>query len=216
MSRPRITYFDCRGRVEPIRLLLEGLGIQFDDHRVPAEEWLEVKPKTPFGGLPSFVDGDLEIWQTHAVLRHLARTHDLYGSTETDHVQCDIFEEAFADLNALLGRAPWRPDFEAGRPSFIRLELGPALAQLERQLQQAKGCPSTWVGSSLTFVDFVAFGVLDHAWAMFPEVSGGYPLLQEFCAKFARRSRIAAYLQSDRRPAALQFGPKGQIFELAD
>ena len=51
---------------------------------------------------------------------------------------------------------------------------------------------------------------------MFPEVSGGYPRLEELCAEIASRPRIAAYLQSDRRPAAIQFGPKGQIFELAD
>lgn len=134
-------------------------------------------PETPFGGLPSYEHEGLEIWQTHAVLRHLARTHDLYGSTETERVQCDVFEEAFVDLNSLVGRAPWRPDFEAGRSSFIALELRPALEQLTAQLERAAGRSSSWVGSSLTFVDLLAFVVLDNVRGMFPEVRGDYPLL---------------------------------------
>ena len=90
------------------------------------------------------------------------------------------------------------------------------MARLEQRLERVKGRPSFWVGSSLTFVDVLAFAVLDHTRAMFPEVTGDHPLLWEFCAGIASRPRIEAYLKSDRRPAAIQFGPKGQIFELAD
>lgn len=54
----KLTYFDVRGRIDPVRLMLEATGhpytfngIQFGESR---EEWLEKKKytPTPFGSLP--------------------------------------------------------------------------------------------------------------------------------------------------------------------
>ena len=213
MPKPTITYFDIRARAEPIRLILEELSVDYEDRRVRAEDWPELKPKTPFGRLPSYCEADLEIWQSHAIFRHIARVHDLYGSTESDRVRCDVVEEAFADLNNLVGRAPWRPEFDETRNDFIANELSPALAQLECFLQTNETGTSFWVGSSLTFVDLIAFAHLDCTRAMFPEATVQHPLLQEFCTGIAKRPRIAAYLRSSRRPPAIQYGPKGKIYE---
>merc|ERR1712241_929904 len=53
----KITYFNLRGRAEPSRLLLAYGGIKYEDCRItPAfqdnREWMELKPKTPYGSLP--------------------------------------------------------------------------------------------------------------------------------------------------------------------
>ena len=212
MAKPTITYFDIRARAEPIRLILEELGIEYDDQQVSADDWAELKSKTPFGWLPAYREGDLEIWQSHAIYRHLARVHDLYGSGEEERVRCDVVEEALADLNSLIGRAPWRPGFDKTRADFIRSELSPVLERLERFLRTNETGTSFWVGSSLTFVDLIAFAVLDCTGAMFPEALAQHPVLQRFCDEFARRPRIAAYLRSSRRPPAIQYGPEGKIY----
>jgi glutathione S-transferase len=213
MAKPTIIYFDIRARAEPIRLILEELGLEYDDHQVRPEDWPDLKPKTPFGWLPAYREGDLEIWQSHAIYRHLARVHDLYGSAENQRVRCDVVEEALADLNTLIGRAPWTPEFEKTREDFMGNELSPALARLERFLQTNEAGRSFWVGSSLTFVDLVAFAFLDCTRAMFPEAMAGCPVLQEFCNRIATRPRIAVYLRSSRRPQAIQYGPGGKIYE---
>ena len=213
MAKPTIIYFDIRARAEPIRLILEELGIEYEDQQVRPEEWPELKPKTPFGWLPAYREGNLEIWQSHAIYRHLARVHDLYGSNEEQRVRCDVVEEALADVNTLIGRAPWRPGFEKTREEFIRSELSPAVARLERFLRTNEAGTSFWVGSSLTFVDLIAFAFFDSTGAMFPEAMADHPVLQEFCDEIAARPRIAAYLRSSRRPAAIQYGPGGKIYD---
>jgi glutathione S-transferase len=210
VAKPILTYFDARARADPIRLALEELGIAYEDRRIMGE-WAQLKPKTPFGALPSYKDGALEIFQTHAILRHLARVHDLYGTTEAERIRCDIVEEAFADLNNLIGGALWRADFAATRGDFIELELSPRLGQLEGFLNANPEGPAFWVGSAITFVDLIALALLDCAGSIFPEAICDYDDLKNFCDGIARRPRIGAYLQSDRRPGVIMYGPEGAI-----
>ena len=193
MSKARIAYFEGRARVEPIRVILEELGIPYEDEKVSFETWVTMKGETPFGALPSYRRGEMEIFQSHAIIRHLARVHDLYGSTEAERVRCDVIEEAISDLNELVGKAPWRSDFKSGRADYVANELGPALDQLERFLKANENPGGFWVGSSLTFVDLIAYALLDSTSAMFPEALKKCPALREFCDQIASRPRIAAY-----------------------
>jgi len=212
MSKAKLAYFDGRARVEPIRVILEELAIPYEDLKVSFETWVKMKNDTPFGALPSYRDGDLEIFQSHAIIRHLARVHDLYGSTEAERVRCDVIEEAFSDLNELVGKAPWRTNFERERADYVTNELGPALERLERFLGSNPNPGGFWVGSSLTFVDLIAYAILDSTGAMFPEPLKRCPALRQFCDEIASRPRIAAYVESGRRPATIQLGPGGPIY----
>lgn len=213
MSETTIAYFEARARVEPIRVILEELAIPYEDRRISFEAWVEMKSGTPFGALPSYRKGDIEIFQSQAIIRHLARVHDLYGSTEAERVRCDVVEEAISDLNELVGKAPWRPNFAAERADYVANELGPVLDQLERFLKSNQDPSGFWVGPSLTFVDLIAFALLDSTGAMFPEALEQYPALREFCDRIANRPRIAAYIESGRRPAIIQLGPGGPIYD---
>ena len=96
MTLPTVTYFDVRARAEPIRLILEELGVQYEDRQITDQEWSRLRSSTPFGWLPVYRDGDLEIWQSNAIYRHLARVHDLYGSNE---VIGTIFAGAITNSN---------------------------------------------------------------------------------------------------------------------
>jgi glutathione S-transferase len=40
-SKPQITYFDVRGRAEPIRLLLEETGVAYEDLQITSDQWQE-------------------------------------------------------------------------------------------------------------------------------------------------------------------------------
>jgi len=211
MSKAKIAYFEGRARVEPIRVMLEELAIPYEDQKVSFEMWGEMKKDTPFGALPSYREGDMEIFQSHAIMRHLARVHDLYGSTEAERVRCDVVEEALSDLNELVGKAPWRTHFANERANYVANELGPALGRLERFLESNQNPGGFWVGSSLTFVDLIAYAILDSTGAMFPEAMEKFAPLREFCDEIARRPRIAAYIESGRRPVTIQIGPRGPI-----
>ena len=61
MERPTIIYFDIRARAEPIRLILEEMAIAYDDQQITDDQWLDLRPTTPFGWLPCYRDGESEV-----------------------------------------------------------------------------------------------------------------------------------------------------------
>jgi glutathione S-transferase len=53
MSKPKLFYFDAPvSRGEECRLAFSLAGLDFEDVRLSREQWLAMKPTSPFGGLP--------------------------------------------------------------------------------------------------------------------------------------------------------------------
>jgi hypothetical protein len=109
---PVLTYFPIRGRAEPIRLLLEDAQIKYEDNR--NFNWQQEKPnrdKYPFGQLPAISFGSLHIVQQDAILRHLAREHNYYGTLPEEMADADMIAGAVEDLKGPYGRAIYGGDF---------------------------------------------------------------------------------------------------------
>lgn len=100
MSKMQIIYFFLRGRAEAIRTLLVEQGVEYEEQDVmPMEKWLnEWKPKMAFGQCPMLIDGDVELVQSNAILRYLARKYDLYGSTNQEAARVDMINDGVEDL----------------------------------------------------------------------------------------------------------------------
>jgi glutathione S-transferase len=213
-QRPQIVYFDIRGRAEPIRLLLEEADVAYEDVQIGQEEWPKVRPTTPFGRVPIYRDGDLEIPETYAILNYLARKHDLVAKDEPGRVRCDVAVEAFRDYGERLGAVfgALSATSDEGRRSFIMEELPERLSALEALYASNSGESGWWSGESLTIADFAAFYQLEGIGNHFPDALSGFDGLNAFQAKFSSRPRIQAYLISERRPAALFYGPAGKIY----
>jgi len=202
-ARPRIVYFDIRGRAEAIRLMLEDLGEPYDDERVRSSEaWAALKPHTPFGALPIYREGDLEFAQAQAIYRHIARTRDLYGTNERERVECDVGAEALNEAIENFWRFFWEPDYADKTDAFERGALAETLLDLERWFTRATNTPQFWVDDRLTYVDFIAWRYLDEVDALVPAALAARPALAAFHRAFQTRPRIAAYLASKRRPKA--------------
>ena len=53
MSHYKLTYFDFDGgRGEPVRIALHAAGIDFEDHRIPFEEFMQMRPTMRFTCTP--------------------------------------------------------------------------------------------------------------------------------------------------------------------
>ena len=86
MSRPTLTYFDApMSRGEECRLALHLGGVDFDDKRIKREEWMALKPTTPFGSLPLFaVPGHPVLAQSNAILVYVGRRHGLHPKDDLE------------------------------------------------------------------------------------------------------------------------------------
>uniref|UniRef100_A0A8C7UXX0 glutathione transferase n=1 Tax=Oncorhynchus mykiss TaxID=8022 RepID=A0A8C7UXX0_ONCMY len=95
-----LTYFPVRGRAEVIRVMLKDQGAEFDEKVITMEMWKEstLKASCLFGQLPIFEDGDLTLYQTNAIRRHLARKLGLYGKDQREAALIDMMDEAIQDL----------------------------------------------------------------------------------------------------------------------
>lgn len=143
-------YFPARGRAEPIRLAMALVGQPWFEP--PIEPLAAVMRRQldsyPFRQLPRYVEeGDVDLVQSMAILRHLGRKHKLYGSDLAEAASIDMVLEAAADLRAKLKNVwcttGFSPQAVAAYTSTVLApaeqlcssdEPGPGLACLERLL----------------------------------------------------------------------------------
>ena len=212
-DRPQLLYFDIRGRAEPIRMVLFFLGVEFEDRQVTQEAWQELRSSTPFGRMPVYRDGDVEIPETFAILNHLGRKHGLCGVTEHDRIRCDITIEAWRDYgNRVANTFGALSHSEDARNHFLAEEQPSLLADLESFYLERDTATDYWAGASPTIADFAAFHLIEGLAGQFPDVLKRFPALESFHGSFAALPKVKGYLESPQRPAALFYGPKGKIF----
>jgi glutathione S-transferase len=205
-SVPVLTYFTFRGLGEPIRLLFEDRGVAYRDHRVGfGPEWDALKPAMRFGQMPRLMVGDLVLFQSQAILRHLARADGLCGETEAERVRCDTSVEAARDTQQALWDHFWSPgsDSHEAMAGFENERLADTLGKLGDWLGDAP-----WFGGEqLLFCDYYAVTVVDEAAAWWPAAVEREPGLAAYRRRMAERPGIAAYIASGRQPETYGFDP---------
>jgi len=202
-STPLLCYWDIRGLAQPIRLLLAYTGTEFEDRQLacgPAPDydkscWFDSKFShgLDFPNLPYYVEGGLKLTQTHAILRHIARKHDLCGKTEEEKARVDMLAEQSMDFRNGWVRLGYHTlgggqDFEAARASYLA-RLPTTLKQFEDFL----GSRTWFAGPSISFPDFHMYELIDQHKLMAPECLKDCPNLKGFVDRFEALPQIAAY-----------------------
>lgn len=204
---PRLTYFDVRGRAEPIRMLLEEAGVEYTERRVKLEEWAALKPTFPMEQLPIYEEGEGDdavlLFHSMVIRRYLAKKHGLQGNDDNERLQCEMVAESILDAQNNIGTLMWNPEFEKLRKSYETESLPPLLEKLQRHKQRNTAGGLYWVGDSVTYVDFAAWCFLDYVRAFSTATLQKFGPLYSFYTELAKRPRIAAYLSSERRPKTL-------------
>ena len=82
MTKPTLTYFDASAsRGEECRLAFSVAGVDFVDNRIKRDQWMAMKPTTPFGSLPKLeIPGKPVLAQSNAILAYIGREYGLLPS----------------------------------------------------------------------------------------------------------------------------------------
>lgn len=212
-TTPELLYFDIRGRAEPIRLLLEDIGIQYTNKQVNLKDWAAIRSTTPFHRMPVYTDGDIEIPESFAIMNYLGRKYDLLGKGMKSQVRCDVAVEAWRDYgNRVASVFGALSTSEAARKTFIDTEQLSLLSDIETFYLNKASAALYWVGNAPTVVDYFAFHLIDGIASQFPRLLSQLGALKEFHEYFSERTNIKIYLASNRRPEALFYGPNGKVF----
>ncbi len=185
MAKPKVTYFDFPGsRGEEVRLALWIAGVDFDDNRIPSTAWPDLKPKTPFGSLPTLeIEGRQTLAQSNAILVFIGRSHGLHPKDNWEAAEHEALMSAVEDLRANVVPVIRNQDKEAslaGRKELATNYLPKWGANVERRL----GSGPFVAGQNISVVDLKLYmavrwfssGGVDHVpkdvFAPFEKLSG--------------------------------------------
>ncbi len=202
---PILTYFQFRGLGEPIRLLFEDQRLPFEDRRIDlmSDAWPALAPRLPFRQLPRLeIDGQT-LFQSHAILRHLARANGLAGDSETERLRCDTSVEAARDVQQRLWDHFWAPgsDTAEAAEAFAAGQLASELGKLSAWLGEAP----YFAGERPLFADYFVLTVIDEAAAFFPDAVERTSNLAAHRRRMYERPGLAAYAASGRQPGSYGF-----------
>ncbi|MCA9717581.1 MAG: glutathione S-transferase family protein [Myxococcales bacterium] len=197
MTKPRLTYFDFSGRGEDARLAYFIAGVDFEDNRIKGAAWRELKPSTPFGGLPTLeIEGKGVLAQSNAILTYIGREHGLHPQDNWEAARHEALMAAVEELRGAISRTLGLSPDEKRR---VREELAAGEMQtwganVERQL----GDGPFVAGEALSVVDLKLFvllnwfvsGTLDHVPA---DVFRGFPRLMGVFEAVRRHPRVVAW-----------------------
>uniref|UniRef100_A0A8B9BMT4 Glutathione S-transferase n=1 Tax=Anser brachyrhynchus TaxID=132585 RepID=A0A8B9BMT4_9AVES len=158
-------------------------------------DWTKEKEKLglDFPNLPYLIDGSTKLTQSNAILRYIARKHNMCGETEQEKVHVDMLENHLMDLRLSFIRLCYSPDFEKLKPAYLE-QLPGKLRELSRFL----GSRAWFAGEKLTFIDFLAYDVLDQQRMFVPDCPELQGNLSQFLQRFEALEKVGAYMRSGR------------------
>ncbi|XP_065911825.1 glutathione S-transferase Mu 4-like [Dysidea avara] len=197
----KLGYWKIRGLAQPIRLLLAYTGTDYEDVRYEVGKppdydktcWYSVKETLglPFPNLPYYIDGDIKITQSNAILRYIGEKHNLAGTTEQDRVTVLTLENELMDFS-FVQLAYDRGFTEEMRDSYIKDVKGRKLKRFSAFLADRE-----WnAAGGVTFVDFVMYELLDQHVMFEPTILDEFPNLKAFLKHFEALPSIKSYMES--------------------
>eukprot|EP00892_Ulva_mutabilis_P005085 jgi/Ulvmu1/2949/UM149_0032.1 len=162
----------------------------------------------PFAQVPRLVDGDINIAQSNAILRHIARKYDMYGSTEADHCRVDEILDGVAALRgkymdlvygmALEDAAKAEHWDSHGNPDTMSKRNGGAHWGFLAALLKASGTGFV-TGSAMTVADCALFDLADNYMRTFADnMRAQHPAIVEHYEMVKTQKGVKAHLESGK------------------
>uniref|UniRef100_A0A8C9BWG8 Glutathione S-transferase n=1 Tax=Phocoena sinus TaxID=42100 RepID=A0A8C9BWG8_PHOSS len=199
-----IVYFPTRGRCEALRMLLADQGQSWKEEVVTKESWLQgpLKASCLYGQLPKFQDGDLILYQSNAILRHLGRSFGLYGKDQREAALVDMVNDGVEDLRRHCSHI-----IHHGHAQYV-LELPGHLKPFESLLSQNRGGQAFIVGDQISFADYNLLDLLLSHQVLVPGCLDSFPLLSAYVARLSARPKLQAFLASPEHVNRPIFGSR--------
>ncbi|KAG0727253.1 Glutathione S-transferase Mu 2 [Chionoecetes opilio] len=183
---PVLGYWKDRCLAQPIRLLLAYKGVEYEDKQYEVGDppdydktcWFSVKYKLglDFPNLPYYIDGDVKLSQSVAILRYLGRRYGLEGGTETERRRIDVLVNQAMDMAEQMWDVCY---FNYDRkPQYLK-----ELPQKIKQYCDFLGDRPWFAGEKLTFADFLIYEFLDEHRVLDPTCLDAALPLQRFMAR---------------------------------
>ena len=165
----------------------------------------------PCGQCPRLEDEDVDMVQSGAIVRHLARKHDMYGDNLKEQAMVDMIIESVETLRSKYGALIFEDKLsEEGKKAYFadRVDVagtekrngGAHWAYLDRLMKKHQGVGPYVLGAKLSVADIVLYEAVAINIGIFEdEFRSAWPALAAHHDAVAALPSVAEYLASDRR-----------------
>ncbi|XP_045451455.1 glutathione S-transferase 2-like [Melitaea cinxia] len=188
-------YFPVKALGESGRLLLAYGGQEFEDRRIPDEEWPAFKPSMPFGQMPVLEIDGKKYAQSVAISRYLGRKYGLNGKDIEEDFEIDQNLEFLLDIRGTASVVHHEADEvvkEKKHEDYSKNLYPGMLSKLDEIIKKNNGHIAA---GKLTWADFVFAGTFDYLkWMLrIPDLEKKYPSFQQVVDNVYSIPKIAAY-----------------------
>ncbi|NXS57372.1 GSTA1 transferase, partial [Brachypteracias leptosomus] len=204
-GKPKLHYFNGRGRMESIRWLLAAAGVEFEECYLETKDDLTKLKKDGsllFQQVPMVEIDGMKMVQTRAILSYIAAKYNLYGKDLKERALIDMYVEAITDLNELLMTHVFQPadKKEQHFATLVDKATNRYFPVYEKVLKDHG--QDFLVGNRFSRADVQLLETLLMAEECKPDILVKFPLLQSFKARISNIPTIKKFLQpgSQRKP----------------
>nr|XP_020669490.1 glutathione S-transferase A4-like [Pogona vitticeps] len=204
-EKPKLHYFNGRGRMESIRWLLAAAGVEFEEDFLETREQYEQLLKDEFllfQQVPMVEMDGMKLVQTRAILSYIAAKYNLYGRNLKDRTLIDMYVEGITDLMGMI-RVHFKlpPEEKEKNLSLIIERATKRYFPVYEKILKDNG-QHFLLGSQFTWADVQLVETILMAEEKEPAILSEFPLLQAFKARMCDVPTIKKFLQpgSQRKP----------------
>ncbi|XP_069091904.1 glutathione S-transferase 3-like [Pleurodeles waltl] len=202
-GKPKLFYFNGRGRMESIRWLLAAAGVEFDEVFIQTREQYEkLLPDLLFEQVPMVEMDGVKMVQSRAIQSYIAAKYNLYGKDIKERLLIDMYVEAAAELMMMIVPTAFLDTDERNK----RIELlrkratGRYFPVFEKVLKDHG--QDFLVGNKLSWADVHLFEAILMTEEKCESVLSEFPLLQVYKERMSKIPTLEKFLQpgSKRKP----------------
>uniref|UniRef100_A0A8C3RNR9 glutathione transferase n=1 Tax=Chelydra serpentina TaxID=8475 RepID=A0A8C3RNR9_CHESE len=206
-GKPKLTYFNGRGRMESVRWLLAAAGVEFEEEFLETSEQYQKLIKDGallFQQVPMVDIDGMKMVQTRAILSYIAGKHNLYGKDLRERALIDMYVEGTTDLMGMIMFLPFQPPEEKEKNFALIIERAttryfPVYEKVLKDHGQ-----QFLVGNQFSWADVHLLEAILMAEECKPDILSPFPQLQAFKGRISNIPTIKKFLQpgSQRKPPA--------------
>ncbi|XP_058518172.1 glutathione S-transferase Yc isoform X3 [Ochotona princeps] len=204
-GKPKLHYFNARGRMESIRWLLAAAGVEFEEIHMKTKgdlEKLRSDGSLMFQQVPMVEIDGMKLVQTRAILNYIADKHNLYGKDMKERALIDMYTEGMADLDGLILHHSFSSpeEKEKSLPPIkekARNRYFPAFEKVLKSHGQ-----DYLVGNKLSKADILLVEQLYNMEELDPTILSSFPQLKALKTRVSSLPTVKKFLQpgSQRKP----------------
>ncbi|NXN17576.1 GSTA3 transferase, partial [Indicator maculatus] len=202
-GKPKLYYFDGRGRMESIRWLLAAAGVEFEEEFFETREQYE---KLLQGGSLMFqqvpmveIDG-IKMVHTRAILSYIAAKYNLYGKDLKERALIDMYVGGTDDLMMLILVFPFLSDEDKEKQLAVIVQK--ATSRYFPVYEKVLKGQNFLVGNNFSWADVHLLEAILMVEEKKSDVLSGFPQLQAFKKRISSIPTIKKFLEpgSQRKP----------------